>query len=92
VELAFAVILLFFYKDILSFFLKLNLNTSMNKERMLFDVKAIVIILSLGMVFQRNYMYFLNENGQLLSYQEFQSKYDYRNSFLNFYKVINAIP
>jgi len=62
----------------------------MNKERMLFDVKAIVIILSLGMVFQRNYI--LNENGQLLSYQEFQSKYDYRNSFLNFYKVINAIP
>lgn len=66
----------------------------MTKERMLFDVKAIVTILSLGMVFQRNYMYerLLNENGQLLSYQEFQSKYDYRNSFLNFYKVINAIP
>jgi len=34
----------------------------------------------------------LNENGKLLSFQEFQRKYDFRTNFLNFYQVINAIP
>ena len=34
----------------------------------------------------------LNENGKLLSSQEFQRKYDFRANFLNFYQVLNAIP
>ena len=33
-----------------------------------------------------------NENGQLLSFQEFLSKYEFRTNFLNFYQVFNAIP
>jgi len=33
----------------------------------------------------------LNENGQPLSFQEFQSKYDLRTNFLNFHQVFNAI-
>jgi hypothetical protein len=32
------------------------------------------------------------QNGQLLTFQEFQMKYDCRTNFLNFYQVINAIP
>ena len=34
----------------------------------------------------------LDENGKLLSFQEFQRKYDCRTSFLHLYQVINAIP
>ena len=34
----------------------------------------------------------LDENGKLLSFQEFQRKYDCRTNFLHFYQVINAIP
>ena len=34
----------------------------------------------------------LNENGQLLSFQEFRSKFVFRTNFVNFFQVINAIP
>jgi len=34
----------------------------------------------------------LNEDGQYLTYKEFQMKYRCRSSFLAFYQIINAIP
>ena len=34
----------------------------------------------------------LNSNGQLLSFQEFNNKYDCNTNFLQFYQVTSAIP
>ena len=68
-----------FYKDILTFFLNLNLN--LNPIIREWFSKGIICIKDL-----------LNESGKLLSFQEFQRKYDFRTNFLTFYKVINALP
>ena len=34
----------------------------------------------------------LQENGQFLTYEEFQRKYSCKTNFLNFYQVLSAIP
>ena len=34
----------------------------------------------------------LNSNGQLLSFQEFNNKYDWNTNFLQFYQVTSTIP
>jgi len=34
----------------------------------------------------------LKDNGQFLSFQEFQRKYNFQSNFLNFYQVVSAIP
>ena len=34
----------------------------------------------------------LDEQGQLLSYQAFKTKYKYKTNFLNYYQVTSAIP
>jgi len=89
-----------FYKDILSFFseIKFQYEYEQGQETILFKNKAILIggkpfflreWFSKGIICIKD---LLNENGQLLSFQEFQSKYDLRTNFLNFYQVINAIP
>ena len=89
-----------FYKDILSFFseLKSQYNYEHGQEIILFNNKAILIggkpfffreWFSKGIICIND---LLNENGKFLSFQEFQSKYDFRTNFLNFYQVINAIP
>ena len=36
--------------------------------------------------------HFLQENGQVLTYEEFQRKYSCKTNFLNFYQVLSAIP
>ena len=89
-----------FCKDILSFFseLKSQYNYEHGQEIILFNNKAILIggkpfffreWFSKGIICIND---LLNENGKFLSFQEFQSKYDFRTNFLNFYQVINAIP
>ena len=89
-----------FYKDILSFFsqFKSQYNYEQGQEIILFNNKAILIDrkpfffwewFSKGIICIND---LLNENGKFLSFQEFQSKYDFRTNFLNFYQVINAIP
>ena len=89
-----------FYKDILSFFSKFKsqYNYEQGQEIILFNNKAILIDgkpfffrewFSKGIICIND---LLNENGKFLSFQEFQSKYDFRTNFLNFYQVINAIP
>jgi len=89
-----------FYKDILSFFseIKSQYKYEQGQETILFNNKTILIggkpfflreWFSKAIICIKD---LLNENGQLLSFQEFQSKYDLRTNFLNFYQVINAIP
>ena len=89
-----------FYKDILSFFseLKSKYNYQQGQETILFNNKAILIggkpfflreWFSKGIISIQN---LLNENGQLISFQQFQRKYDCKTNFLKFYQVINAIP
>ena len=34
----------------------------------------------------------LHDNGQFLTYEEFQRKYSFKTNFLNFYQVVGAIP
>ena len=34
----------------------------------------------------------LHDNGQFLTYEEFQRKYSCKTNFLNFYQVVSAIP
>ena len=72
--------------------MNLNLSISMNSMKSYLNRRE--TLLYSGMVFQRNYLYqrLANENRKLLSFQEFQRKYDFRTNFLNFYQVINAIP
>ena len=89
-----------FYKDILSYFSELTsqYKYEQGQELILFNNKA---ILNGGKPFFIREWFskgiicigdLLNENGKLLSFQEFQRKYDFRTYFLNFYQVINAIP
>ena len=89
-----------FYNDILSFFSKFKsqYNYEQGQEIILFNNQAILIDgkpfffrewFSKGIICIND---LLNENGKFLSFQEFQSKYDFRTNFLNFYQVINAIP
>ena len=89
-----------FYKDILSYFteLKSQYKYEQGQEIILFNNKAILIggkpffipeWFSKGIICIKD---LLDENGKLLSFQEFQRKYDCRTNFLHFYQVINAIP
>ena len=89
-----------FYKDILSYFseLKSQYKYEQGREIILFNNKAILIggkpffipeWFSKGIICIKD---LLDENGKLLSFQEFQRKYDCRTSFLHLYQVINAIP
>ena len=89
-----------FYKDILSFFaeIKSPYKYEQGQETILFNNKAILTggkpfflreWFSKGIIYIKD---LLNENGQFLSFQEFQRKYDRRTNFFNFYQVINAIP
>ena len=89
-----------FYKDILSYFseLKSKYKYEQGQEIILFNNKAILIggkpffvleWFSKGIICIKD---LLDENGKLLSFQEFQRKYDFRTNFLHFYQVINAIP
>ena len=89
-----------FYRDILSLFseLKSKYNYQQGQETILFNNKAILIggkpfflreWFSKGIISIQD---LLNENGQLISFQQFQRKYDCKTNFLKFYQVINAIP
>ena len=82
-----------FFNDILSFFpeIKSQYNFFFNNKAILIGGKSFFLCewFSKGIICIKD---LLNENGQLLSFQEFQSKYDFRTDFLNFDQVINAIP
>ena len=89
-----------FYKDILSYFseLKSQYKYEQGQEIILFNNKAILIggkyffipeWFSKGIICIKD---LLDENGKLLSFQEFQRKYDCRTNFLHFYQVINTTP
>ena len=83
------------YKDILRFFsdIKSIYNYAQGQETILFNNKDILIgwkPFFLREWFFKGIIYIqdlLNENGQRLSFQEFQMKYDCRTNFLNFYQV-----
>ena len=66
------------------------------QETILFNNKAILIggrpfflreWFSKGIIYIKD---LLTENGQFLSFQEFQRKYDGRTNFSNFYQLING--
>ena len=78
-----------FYKDIISFFLELKsqYNYQQGQEMILFNNKAILIggkpfflreWFSEGIISIQD---LLNENGQLISFQQFQSKYNCKTIF-----------
>lgn len=81
-----------FYKDILRFFsdIKPTYNSTQGQEKSLFNNRGILIggkpffpreWFSKG-IFFLIIQDLLNKNGQLLSFQEFQMKYDCRTNFL----------
>ena len=88
-----------FYKDMLSFFddLKTLYNYNLgqivlfNNREILIDGKPFFIQewFSKGIILIRD---LLDEQGQLLSYQAFKTKYKCKTNFLNYYQVRSAIP
>lgn len=89
-----------FYKDILSFCaeLKSKYKYEQGHETILFNNRAILIEgkpfflrewFSKGIICIKD---LLNENGQVMSFHEFETKYGCNTNFLNFYQVIKAIP
>ena len=88
-----------FYKDMLSFFddLKTLYNYNLgqivlfNNREILIDGKPFFIQewFSKGIILIRD---LLDEQGQLLSYQTFKTKYKCKTNFLNYYQVRSAIP
>ena len=92
--------LLIFYRDILSFFVQIKRQLKQKDEQdiFLFNNKEILIDgktfflmewFAKGMI---SIKHFLQENGQVLTYGEFQRKYSCKTNFLNFYQVLSAIP
>ena len=89
-----------FYKDILTFFTKLKNLYSYDsmQDLVLFNNKEILV--GGRPVFTKEWLDsniltirdLLNSNGQLLSFQEFNDKYDCNMNFLQFYQVTSAIP
>jgi len=86
-----------FYRDILIAFdeIKSLYNYDQGTETILFnnkvDGKPLVIrewfIKGIHMIQQ-----LFNENGQYLTFQEFQAKYHCNTNFLQFYQILSAIP
>ena len=89
-----------FYKDILTFFSKLKNLYSYDgtQDLVLFNNKEILVggrPVFIKDWFDSNILSIrdlLNSNGQLLSFQEFNNKYDCNTNFLQFYQVTSAIP
>ena len=89
-----------FYKDILTFFSELKDLYCYDRmqDMVLFNNKDILVggrpVFIKGW-FDSNILSIrdlLNSNGQLLSFQEFNNKYDCNTNFLQFYQVTSAIP
>ena len=89
-----------FYRNMLTFFDELKNLYSYDgmQDMVLFNNKEILVggkPVFIKEWFDRNILSIqdlLNSNGQLLSFQEFISKYDCNTNFLQFYQVISAIP
>ena len=89
-----------FYKDILTFFSELKNLYSYDgtQDLVLFNNKEILVgrrPVFIKEWFDSNILSIrdlLNSNGQLLSFQEFNNKYDCNTNFLQFYQVTSAIP
>ena len=89
-----------FYKDILTFFTELKNLYSYDsmQDLVLFNNKEILVggrPVFIKEWFDSNILTIrdlLNSNGQLLSLQEFNDKYDCNMNFLQFYQVTSAIP
>ena len=91
---------LFFYRDIMSFFVQIKRQLKLKDEQDIFffnnkeisiDGKTFFIMewFAKGMISMKD---LLQENGQFLTYEEFQRKYSCKTNFLNFYQVLSAIP
>jgi len=88
------------YKDIFTFFNELKNLYSYDgmQDMVLFNNKEILVGGKPAFIkewFESNILSIrdlLNSNGQLLSVQEFNNKYDFNTNFLQFYQVTSAIP
>lgn len=89
-----------FYRDILTAFdeIKTLYNYDQGADIILFNNKEILV--GGKPIFLREWFtkgihtiqQLLNENGQYLTFQEFQSKYHCKINFLQFYQILSAIP
>ena len=88
-----------FYKDILTFFTELKTLYSYGSMQHLVLFNSKEILVGGRPVFTKEWFDsnilsirdLLNSNGQLLSFQEFNNKYDCNMNFLQFYQVTSAI-